>query len=63
MNVKMPGMNDLTVAPKIHYSDPNSRVVMLAMFDDYLSDAFEAGAAGFLRKDLPGRDWRSSSGE
>lgn len=57
MDVRMPELDGIAAAREIvsRHSAPAPRVVMLTTFDldEYVYDALQAGASGFLLKDLP----------
>ncbi len=52
MDVEMPGGDGLTATRRLREALPDTRVLILTMFDldEYVHDALEAGAAGFLLK-------------
>ncbi|GAB4058095.1 response regulator [Catellatospora paridis] len=58
MDVRMPGMDGVAAVAALSVKLPACRVVMLTTFDDqdYVVRALQAGAAGYLLKDLPSRD-------
>ncbi|MFD0591523.1 response regulator transcription factor [Catellatospora coxensis] len=58
MDVRMPGMDGVAAVAALAEKLPACRVVMLTTFDDqdYVVRALQAGAAGYLLKDLPSRD-------
>lgn len=58
MDVRMPGMDGVAAVAELRTKSPSCRVVMLTTFDDqdYVVRALQAGAAGYLLKDLPSRD-------
>jgi DNA-binding NarL/FixJ family response regulator len=58
LDVQMPEMDGLSAARAIKAACPATSVVMLTMHEDpdYLLDAFRAGAAGYLLKDVSRRD-------
>jgi DNA-binding NarL/FixJ family response regulator len=58
MDVRMPGMDGVAAAARLHGEVPACRVVMLTTFDDeeYVVQALRAGAVGYLLKDLPVRE-------
>jgi DNA-binding NarL/FixJ family response regulator len=55
MDVGMPGLSSFEAARQIRRSAPQTRVVFLTMYDDedYLSEAMQVGAAGYVLKDCP----------
>jgi DNA-binding NarL/FixJ family response regulator len=54
MDVRMPGRNGIAAAREILTTMPDVRVVMLTTFDmdEYVYEALQAGASGFLLKDV-----------
>ncbi len=52
MDVKMPGMDGIQVTKEMKKLWPNAKILILTMFGDYLNEAIEAGAAGYISKDL-----------
>ncbi|MFG1896110.1 response regulator [Micromonospora zamorensis] len=56
LDVRMPGVDGLTVAPEVVSAGP--KVIMLTTFDldEYVHRALRAGAVGFLLKDTPPRE-------
>ncbi|MEH0928770.1 response regulator transcription factor [Micromonospora sp. CPCC 205558] len=56
LDVRMPGVDGLTVAPDVVSAGP--KVIMLTTFDldEYVHRALRAGAVGFLLKDTPPRE-------
>jgi len=55
LDIEMPGANGLEVVPQLRRELPDCAVVMLTTFGrpGYLKRALEAGARGFLLKDVP----------
>jgi DNA-binding NarL/FixJ family response regulator len=55
MDIRMPGMDGLDATRTLVASGAPTRVVILTTFDldEYVYEAFKAGASGFLLKDLP----------
>ncbi|WFE50857.1 response regulator transcription factor [Micromonospora sp. WMMD1155] len=56
LDVRMPGVDGLIVAPEVVAAGP--KVIMLTTFDldEYVHGALRAGAVGFLLKDTPPRE-------
>ena len=54
MDVRMPGRNGIAATREILTATPEVRVVMLTTFDmdEYVYEALQAGASGFLLKDV-----------
>jgi len=52
MDIKMPGVNGIELTRQITQKHPSSKVVMLTLYDEYLTQAMEAGAKGYLLKDI-----------
>src|SRR3954467_13677352 len=57
MDVAMPAMNGVEATRKIKEMWPGVAVLVLSAFDEdeYVFALLEAGAAGYLLKDVPGR--------
>lgn len=58
MDVQMPRMNGIEATRRIVAADPHARVLILTTFDDdeYLFEALQAGAGGFMLKNCPPDD-------
>nr|WP_062318351.1 response regulator transcription factor [Demequina maris] len=54
MDVRMPGMDGIAATARVAAEHPDLRVIMLTTFDldEYVFEALEAGASGFLLKDV-----------
>ena len=52
MDVKMPGKDGIQLTREISSEWPNTKVIILTTYTDYLKEAIQAGAAGYLAKDL-----------
>lgn len=55
LDIKMPGMDGVEAAREIRRQDPDARILMLTTFDDVdlIQGALEAGARGYVLKDMP----------
>jgi len=55
MDIHMPVMDGITATEKMRHQFPDSQVVMLTTFDDesYIIRSLQAGACGYLLKDIP----------
>lgn len=55
MDIRMPGLDGIEATRQLLAEVPETRVVILTTFDldDYIVDAFRAGASGFLLKTVP----------
>ncbi len=55
MDLKMPGMDGITATREIKQRLPNVNVLMLTLYsEDFVAQAIEAGASGYLLKDSEG---------
>ncbi len=55
MDVRMPGIDGVEATRQLHEAHPLIRIIMLTTFDndEYVKQAVEYGAAGYLLKDIP----------
>jgi DNA-binding NarL/FixJ family response regulator len=55
MDIRMPNLDGIAATAKVAQASPSTRVLILTTFDAdaYVYDAIEAGASGFLLKDVP----------
>jgi DNA-binding NarL/FixJ family response regulator len=62
MDVRMPVMDGVVATGQVRRSLPSCRILMLTTFDDdeYVIAALQAGASGYLLKDLPAPDLASA---
>jgi DNA-binding NarL/FixJ family response regulator len=58
MDVRMPGMDGVAATQRILRQLPTCHILMLTTFDDdeYVRDALQVGASGYLLKDIPASD-------
>ena len=58
MDVRMPVMDGISATRQIKQTMPDCQVLMLSTFDDdeYIIKALQAGAGGYLLKDIPAED-------
>jgi len=51
MDIKMPGVDGIELTRRVKQKQPACNVIMLTLYDEYLTQAMEAGAKGYLLKD------------
>ena len=51
-DIKMPGVDGIELARQIKSTFPQINTIMLTLYDEYLTQAIEAGARGYLVKDI-----------
>jgi len=52
MDIKMPGVNGIELTRQVKEKHPSCNIIMLTLYDEYLTQALEAGAKGYLLKDI-----------
>ncbi len=52
MDIKMPGVDGIELTRQIKEKQPSCNVIMLTLYDEYLTQAIGAGAVGYLLKDV-----------
>ena len=52
MDIKMPERDGVETARLLKEKQPACEIIMLTMYDEYLTQAIEAGAVGYLLKDV-----------
>ena len=52
MDIKMPGVDGIELTRQVKRKFPECNVIMLTLYDQYLSQAMDAGASGYLLKDI-----------
>ena len=52
MDIKMPTINGLEATRRLNVLGMGGKVIVLSVVDEYLAQAIEAGAAGYLTKDV-----------
>lgn len=52
MDIKMPGVDGIELTRQVKRRYPACNIIMLTLYDQYLNQAMEAGASGYLLKDI-----------
>ena len=52
MDIKMPGVDGVELTRQLKQKYPDLNVIMLTLYDEYLNQALDAGARGYLLKDI-----------
>ncbi|MFC1872784.1 response regulator [Chloroflexota bacterium] len=52
MDIKMPRLDGIELTRKLREKQPTCNVIMLTLYEEYFAQAIEAGAVGYLLKDI-----------
>jgi len=52
MDIKMPGVDGIELTRQVKEKQPSCNIIMLTLYDEYLTQAIGAGAVGYLLKDV-----------
>lgn len=52
MDIQMPGISGLEATRKLKEILPDCRIIILTLYEEYIAEAMEAGADGYLLKDI-----------
>ncbi len=52
MDIKMSGTDGIQLTRQLREKQPDLNIIMLTLYDEYLTQAIEAGAVGYLLKDI-----------
>ena len=52
MDIKMPGADGIEAVRRLKEKRPDCHVIMLTLYEEYVTEAIEAGATGYLLKDV-----------
>ena len=52
MDLKMPGVDGIQLTRMVRNKLPSCKIIILTLYDQYVSEAIEAGAKGYLLKDI-----------
>ncbi|MFC1984069.1 response regulator [Chloroflexota bacterium] len=52
LDIKMPGVDGIELTQQLKGKQPSCNIIMLTLYDEYLAEAIEAGAVGYLLKDV-----------
>ncbi len=52
MDIKMPGVDGIELTRQLKEKQPSCNIIMLTLYDEYLTEAIEAVAVGYLLKDV-----------
>ena len=52
MDIKMPGVDGISLTREIKSKFPACNIIMMTLYDEYFTQAIQAGATGYLLKDI-----------
>ena len=52
MDIKMPGVDGVEATRRLKEKRPDCHIIMLTLHEEYIAEAIEAGAEGYLLKDI-----------
>ena len=52
MDIKMPEVDGIELTRQVMQKHPSSKIIMLTLYDEYLTQAIAAGAVGYVLKDI-----------
>jgi DNA-binding NarL/FixJ family response regulator len=52
MDIQMPGVNGIDATRRLKTKLPDCHIIMLTLYEEYIAEAMEAGADGYLLKDI-----------
>ena len=52
MDIKMPETNGVAATRRLKEKQPACKIIMLTLYDEYIAESIEAGADGYLLKDI-----------